>query len=575
MADNQLKYVIDGDASGLTNAVGQANKAITGMNKNLNSSKQVTNSFNQILRETPAFAFSAQTGILAISNNLPIFTDAITQARKNGESFGSILKGLGTSLFSVGSVLSIGTLALTLFSKDLFSAGESANDFKSNLKGVSDVISEATDSVQGDIAKIQALANVLNDANKPYRERQAALESLRKVNKAYFGDLSLEKSSYADVTNAVNGYTQALIQQAVIKGLQEEISQLAKQTREATKEYNNFAKLTVTAGEQLRKANEKALGESVKGLAATNGALVNAQTQYDSYKKKLVEAASKLQSLGGLNRELVAEIQKQVEEQAKIKPLDSQRLEDNKNIAKALKEQSRELLNIADLRAKINGAEKEVGKGPEIGNTVIKPRPIEGFTDKNATAEAEGIRNYYTTLEAAIEESNKIVKDGIVNGIIGIADAFGSALATGGIGDALAAAGESLLKIMGTVLQEVGKQMIIASELVQGLKIALKTLFTNPIAGVAVGVGLVALGGLLKNIQLAKVPAFAEGGIVSGPTLGLVGEAGREAIIPLDRIGEVLGSVGGAQSVFVTGQLSGETIYLQQQRTANRRGRFV
>jgi hypothetical protein len=35
--------------------------------------------------------------------------------------------------------------------------------------------------------------------------------------------------------------------------------------------------------------------------------------------------------------------------------------------------------------------------------------------------------------------------------------------------------------------------------------------------------------GLLSAV---KVPAFAEGGFVAGPTLGLVGEAGREYIVP-------------------------------------------
>lgn len=34
------------------------------------------------------------------------------------------------------------------------------------------------------------------------------------------------------------------------------------------------------------------------------------------------------------------------------------------------------------------------------------------------------------------------------------------------------------------------------------------------------------------------VPAFADGGIVNGPTLALVGEAGPEAVIPLDRVGK-------------------------------------
>jgi phage-related minor tail protein len=37
------------------------------------------------------------------------------------------------------------------------------------------------------------------------------------------------------------------------------------------------------------------------------------------------------------------------------------------------------------------------------------------------------------------------------------------------------------------------------------------------------------------------MPRFATGGIVTGPTVGLVGEAGPEAIIPLDRMGKMGG----------------------------------
>ena len=40
---------------------------------------------------------------------------------------------------------------------------------------------------------------------------------------------------------------------------------------------------------------------------------------------------------------------------------------------------------------------------------------------------------------------------------------------------------------------------------------------------------------------LGNVPMFADGGIVNSPTLGIIGEAGPEAVIPLDRIGDMGG----------------------------------
>ena len=58
-----------------------------------------------------------------------------------------------------------------------------------------------------------------------------------------------------------------------------------------------------------------------------------------------------------------------------------------------------------------------------------------------------------------------------------------------------------------------------------------------PGAGV-VSSALSAVGGILK---------FADGGIVTGPTVGLVGEAGPEAIIPLDK----MGSMGGQTSITI------------------------
>jgi hypothetical protein len=46
--------------------------------------------------------------------------------------------------------------------------------------------------------------------------------------------------------------------------------------------------------------------------------------------------------------------------------------------------------------------------------------------------------------------------------------------------------------------------------------------------------GLGALTGLIGNI-----PGLAEGGIVTGPTLALIGEAGPEAVVPLNKMGQM------------------------------------
>jgi phage-related minor tail protein len=51
------------------------------------------------------------------------------------------------------------------------------------------------------------------------------------------------------------------------------------------------------------------------------------------------------------------------------------------------------------------------------------------------------------------------------------------------------------------------------------------------------------------------IPRFADGGIVTKPTIGLIGEAGAEAVIPLDRAMKTTVNVNVAGSVISEGQL--------------------
>lgn len=84
-----------------------------------------------------------------------------------------------------------------------------------------------------------------------------------------------------------------------------------------------------------------------------------------------------------------------------------------------------------------------------------------------------------------------------------------------------------------------------------------------------------AVGGL-KGFMASGfgIPQFSEGGIVSGPTLGLVGEypgakTNPEVIAPLDKLRGMLGG----QAVQVTGKISGRDILLTSERNAIDRNR--
>lgn len=71
-----------------------------------------------------------------------------------------------------------------------------------------------------------------------------------------------------------------------------------------------------------------------------------------------------------------------------------------------------------------------------------------------------------------------------------------------------------------------------------------------PFAGIALGLSAVAA---IVGV-MASLPKFAEGGIVNSPTLGLFGEAGPEAVMPLDKLQQFV-NIGQAREVRVVGQI--------------------
>ena len=67
---------------------------------------------------------------------------------------------------------------------------------------------------------------------------------------------------------------------------------------------------------------------------------------------------------------------------------------------------------------------------------------------------------------------------------------------------------------------------------------------------------------------------FADGGIVTSPTIGMVGEAGSEAIIPLSKLPQMMGAMGGGNS---NGQftLRGQDLILALERAGNFKARIT
>jgi hypothetical protein len=195
--------------------------------------------------------------------------------------------------------------------------------------------------------------------------------------------------------------------------------------------------------------------------------------------------------------------------------------------------------------------------------------PIESMTEKQFKL-IEATRQMEKDISSAITAA-------ATSFVIGIGEMIGASMA-GGRG--IQNFGMFALQSLAGLLQSVGEMAIQTGIALLGIQIALSTL--NPFVAIAAGVALVALASGIKT-SLAKkadgmggIPALAEGGIATGPTLALIGEGkGPEAVIPLDKLeGMMGGGFGNGQNVVVTGRIQGSDILISSERAERQRSRY-
>lgn len=131
-----------------------------------------------------------------------------------------------------------------------------------------------------------------------------------------------------------------------------------------------------------------------------------------------------------------------------------------------------------------------------------------------------------------IEITGQQIGSILTNSIQEFASGLGEAITSGNGAELLKS---SLLSLMG-MLEQFGSALIAAGT----ASLALKSVFANPIAGIIAGAALITAVSAAKA-ALQNATAFAAGGIVSGPTLALVGEYSGasnnpEVIAPLNKL---------------------------------------
>jgi hypothetical protein len=188
----------------------------------------------------------------------------------------------------------------------------------------------------------------------------------------------------------------------------------------------------------------------------------------------------------------------------------------------------------------------------------------------------DAIKNLGFSLEGLvdpIENFNTQLTNIINNTLSQLGASIGESIASSLLGTSgLQGALDMFLSVLAGGLIQVGELAIATGVAILGIKKALETL--NPYVAIAAGIALIALGSFVrgslqkKSEGLGGTKKFANGGIISGPTMGLMGEypgakTNPEVVAPLDKLKSMMGG-GAGSGEFV---LRGNDLVLAMQRS--------
>lgn len=256
-------------------------------------------SIQQIARELPVLAMSPQMFFLAISNNLPIFTDELAKARKEyqllteaGKSATPVWKRVLSSMFSWQTALVGGITLLTVYGDEitkwigsLFSAEKALSETYQSLEEWQNEVSEASGKVLTTLERLsQEWIKLGGNVN--------AQEEYIIKNKNAFDETGIAINSVADAENLLITNKDAFINAIMLK------AKAAATIKLAAKEYEKSIQKMLEADD--REAKGITIGDRLKSWFARafagedlSGTLQKANLSPEAFFKEAVDELRK------------------------------------------------------------------------------------------------------------------------------------------------------------------------------------------------------------------------------------------------------------------------------------------
>ena len=363
---------------------------------------------------------------------------------------------------------------------------------------------------------------------------------------------------------------------AAEKRLAEQTQQIQRETIDASLE------LMQDGIEKEKKIQENRFSNEIADLEAqkvNKETLTAAEIAFNDSIDKLIETKREQhnKALADIDKKYTEEstafkMQKLDEEAALQLAIANQTINDEEKLAEERKKIAADLA-----QAKLDLINAEIAaSGKATEDQIQQLKDLQAEIDKiNVTPKVDPAVKALEDLNAGM---NNLVNDGLANLAVGLGEGLGAMInGTGNLQTMTA----GLLDNIAGMMQQLGELAIKAGIATFGIETALKSL--NPAIAIAGGIALVALASAVrgKAASIAEagksnLPAFANGGLVTAPTLGMFGEAGPEALIPKKRLDSLLaraenGGVGG--DGVLTTRISGNDLEIVLDKTRRRNNR--
>lgn len=439
--------------------------------------------------------------------------------------------------------------------------------------------------------EVDQLTATLKAEGLTLEDKESALKRLQEISPAYYGSLKIAKDNVEGLDQATQAYTATLLTQAKAEAAKQKIVDLnielldvEMEKQEAMKgvsEDSLFGKSLIAAYTQQTENIEgriEALSSEYTQLQKN----IEANDQYakaatggnfwKNWKKDVKEYAEEQQRAEKVSKHITSQAGKKTKTRApKTKSafeIDVELQEKNYKKALNLKKETQlterkseedfnkilekeELMHLIKLKTLHQLHSKDI----EDIQSQILDNQLKNQEDAFSAAE-DGLIDI-TDLLKSLNKQQLLVNAGV--------ELFGDVLGSS-LNEAIDNQ-ENFFKVFVDNIKKTIRQLLI--------QLAIMTMIDVLMGGKNMSKALL-MGNAMKVMGIKE---FADGGIVTGPSLGLIGEgigtnaSNPEVVAPLDKLKSMIG--GGTQNVTVEGRLVGNDIYLSNERTKFNRNRTV